>query len=611
VDITASDISSPSVPQFIDITGASENVITMRDGGRQYKVTVDAQGNVSVTRPGGTVGVDGNGSLSTSINKLQQKRNDQIMTCGTVSIGGQPYYVLGQGGVTGSYLFFAQDQMQRDQAAHAAHPDSAQPDEVPSLSGDVVKALMNGSTAAITGNPDLGVLPDGSKWHLEFDMTQRMWKVKKGAGDSKDDGAGGSKKPKKPKPGGGTTDPPSGSTGTTAGGDQPDPSTGSTDGAQTLEEAVAMAKTNNTWSETTGNNGFDAATRAQVRIMMSKAADGTKQYKVLFDPKFGVTPGNAYAVAWQDASIRTLGMRGVGKYIMLSYAVNDQKSYYYYDLANFVKYVKADKDHMSEPSGSYTNVGDAGINKAKDIVIVDDVLTKIMGVNPDPMIATIGKRLQGHLKAGQQYTISGTKDRLVLVIGEASWVIWPDDKEAGDKGTNAGMTGLRGPGTAMSLIGGATDQFREDIDMGSGRTAHRVQLTADKTAALYTGTEDENVDGKMTQPKVTYVMLDYKKNGLDSRSKPLPVFGGKDRFELPVGVHLESLANVEFEDAAQLVMLRGSSQEKGAIVAVKHTLPSDGLKDSKGNCGGTLLWWGAGLTKEKVQAACEGDGKLP
>lgn len=173
VDITAGDITSPSLPQFIDSSSPGQGEIVLHDGGRRYVVTVGSDGSVTLKRPGAADG--GPGSMATSIARLSAGRDSQIMNGVTVTIDGLPFYVLGQGGQAGSFLFFSQAQM-RDLPNGNAHPE---------LMGDVAQVIGDGTTSPIGGHPGLGRLLDGSAWHLEFDMQTRSWAVVAGPGDAK------------------------------------------------------------------------------------------------------------------------------------------------------------------------------------------------------------------------------------------------------------------------------------------------------------------------------------------------------------------------------------------------------------------------------------------
>ncbi|HXT00800.1 MAG TPA: hypothetical protein VN915_09020 [Elusimicrobiota bacterium] len=606
VDITQPDVGSPSATQWIDASKAGDTDIVFRDGGRHYTATVKPDGTVTLKRAGTNDGEGG--SISTNKDELSLKRDDQIASGGVVGIGQppQPYYVLGQGGQKGSFLFFPKSQIDAMRAAHDAgkHPDlNAHPD----LMGDVVQAGNDGAVP-IKGKPDLGSLPNGDPYHLEFDPSTRMWKVMPGKGDP---------------PAGAN---PAGSTATVTGSGGSGGTTGTVDQGtpKTLNDAIAAAKAGSpAWVEDDGNGGFDDASLGLIRIMSRKDNDGT-HFKALFDSSLGVrgnpkkgTKDNEFEFQVMNDNIRLNQIRGLKNYVVLDYSVGAQ----YYDVQNFANYVQ----HSNNADVSYSSSGgyDVGKKQMAEVTnadIVQDILTHYMGVKPsDAMIATVQSRIAEHSK-GKGFVISGSvADSLVMGVGEKDRQIWPDDIDAGDKGSNETMTGLRGPGTAVQVTGGERGEYATDPEIGNGRTAHLERT--ENNAALYSAEEDENQtrDGKPTVVTVPVwsIMIDYVNDtGRPSRTKALPVFGGgKNRYPLPdkETFHMQGLPNVKLPASTQLALVGGSTAKNGAIAAYRFAVPDKqgaaNVKDTKGNCGGVVLWWG-GVTKEKAQAACEKGGKL-
>jgi hypothetical protein len=591
VDITKGDISSPSATQFIDGSKAGDTDVFFRPDGRHYTVTVAMDGTVTVRRAGTEGSV---GTLSTSKADLTSRRDKQIRESGTVTIAGQPYYVLGQGGTKGSYLFFSKAAMDADPNGNA-HPD---------LMGEVSQVLGDGSTGPIKGQPPLGTLPDGSKWHLEFNLATRMWEVKPGAGTGVDDG-----KPKTPPststntatnpPAGGTTDQPTTTT------DPAAPTAAATSLQQMIDYATSdKATKSQVWVEDPTNKNFDADTLAKVRIM-SNTQDGMKHFKMLFDPSLGVT-GNAFEFNTASGNVRLLHVRGVKKYIALEYSTNAQ----YFDLPNFVNYLQASSGKSYVQAGSYSTQN-GQMQNVTSVDIMEDVLTHPLKVKKDnPMIATVRGRVAKNAKDAP-YVINGDTSTIYLGYGEVGMTVWPNEVVSGDKGNNDGLTGLRGPGTAVTITGGEPGDFKSSMDIGSGRTATLVKT--ENHAAIYVEDEDENVDGKATTVKTWSLMLEYTKNKLPSRSKALTVFGGTRRMPLPSGIHMQGLPGVDLPDSTQLMLLYGSTVENGAIAAYRNALPDSqggsNVRDKKGNCAGPVLWWGK-VTKDQAQAACEGDSKV-
>ncbi|MEK7383499.1 MAG: hypothetical protein AAB262_09460, partial [Elusimicrobiota bacterium] len=113
VDIT--DPKFPYGPQLVALKH-DETTFVLKSGGREYSLSVDANDQVVIKRPGGE-------GFSTSIETLARKRLDQVAGRGSVDIGGREYYVLGQGGVKGSLVFFSKaegDARKLDTEAFAA-----------------------------------------------------------------------------------------------------------------------------------------------------------------------------------------------------------------------------------------------------------------------------------------------------------------------------------------------------------------------------------------------------------------------------------------------------------------------------------------------------------
>ena len=601
VDITKPDITSPSPTQFIDASKPGDTDVVMHDGGRHYTVTVAADGSVTMKRAGTKDGEGG--SISTSKDELSSRRDDQIMSGGIVSIGqpGQPYYVLGQGGQKGSFLFFPQSVMdamkaQRDAGGHPnlnAHPD---------LMGDVVQASFDGAQQ-IKGKPDLGTLPNGDPYHLEFDLATRMWKVVKGQGDVK---------PVKPDPA-----TPANPANSANAANQANPANSATP-PKTLEKAIAAAKAPNddqtkVWAEDAGNDGFDDATRARIRIMSNSRSDGMTYFKVLFDPSLGVKNAqneSAFEFQAMNKDVPLLRVRGLKQYVALEYGTGTQ----YYGLQDFANYVQ----HTIDPSLSYSQAGSYAVSNGQmqDVAsadIVEDVLTHYLKAKPgDAMIKTIRDRITQYAN-GKGFVVNGDlKNALYMGVGEQGRTIWPNDIASGDKNTNEKMTGLRGPGTAVDVTGGQPGKFQKQMGLGSGRVSTLVK--AENNAAMYAATEEENVGGKVSEQKVWSFMFEYKKNKLPSRSTALAVFGsGKNRYMLPSNIHMQGLPGLNLPDSTQLMMEYGSNQENGAIAAYRFVMPDaqggQNARNKPGNCAGPVLWWGS-VTKEQAQAACESDSKI-
>lgn len=581
VDITAGDPNAPYKPTFIPMTQSGNSKVSLREGGRKYSLSIGMENGEHTV----TFGRAGGQGIVTSMEKLANARAEQASRGGIVSIpspDGPKFYAMGQGGENGSVLFFPKDDVDNRASIKDARYLR------PATMGNVSQLDADGLTVPMEGKPPMGKV-NGQPYHLEFDFTTKMWRVTPGEGD-KPAAVAKEGDPKAGQTADGQTPAPAGATGQ---------QTAAPEGA-TLEQVVALAKQAG-WNET-GNEEFSPEAKAKIRITsMVKGADG-RFFNVYFDPSLNV-PTNQYAFAQVLGKEPLKNIRGFKNYVVLQFP----KSAQYFPYADFAKYVSG-----TQVSPMIISPASGGMQNIKDVDVAIDVLKHLYGVNDQAMFKTIRERVAKHVKSGE-YLISGSSETLAVGLGKDRWTVWPDDVKLEDVGDNAGMTGLRGPGTAVSLVGAGRGPFKKDMDMPGNRTAALIE--GQDHAAIYKGKEDESLPtGEMKTADVWYLMVDYKKNGADARTKPLPVFGGQDRYALPKGYGMQGLEDVDLPDTAQLMLLHGSTQEKGAIAAYRTALPDaqggQNVKDKKGNCGGAVLWWG-GVTKQQAQKACETDSKVP
>ncbi|MDE2511907.1 MAG: hypothetical protein KGL74_12365, partial [Elusimicrobia bacterium] len=604
VDITPGDPNTPYAPTFIPMTQSGDSTVSLRDGGRKYKVSIGMSGSehtVSFARPDGQ-------ALTTSMEKLAMARADQAASGGIVNIpspDGPKFYAIGQGGANGSVLFFPKDDV--DNRASSSDPRYLRPVAM----GNVTRIDNDGLTAPMDGHPDIGKI-DGKPYHFEFDNSSKSWKVVDGEGD----------KPA-PLPTATAAAPgsPAAGTPTDQTGDQTDQTT--VPEGSTLEQALALAAKAG-WTEVASNKELSDEARAKIRIMtiVKKTGNNSNRYfNVFFDNSMGV-PGNQYAFALTVGNQPLKNIRGFGNYVILEYPNAKQ----YFDYNDLAAYVQQKESHpiIMDPKVGMQNVTDVGMAL--------DMLSHYFGLSASELAKLkdpkdgLAARVAAHSQ-GKGYVINGNGSLIYLAAGDAGMEIWPTLIKSGDNGDNSGMTGLRGPGTAVTVVGGERAEFKPTMEMAGNHTAKLIKESDDKHIALYAGKEDESLPkGVIKTSEVVYLMTDYlsgeytgdaakdKAAAAPARTKPLPVFGGESRLALPGSYALQSLADVVLPDSTQLMLLHGSTAAKGAIAAYRFVLPDaqggQNAKDKAGNCGGAVIWWG-GVTKEQAQKACETDSKTP
>lgn len=181
------------------------------------------------------------------------------------------------------------------------------------------------------------------------------------------------------------------------------------------------------WAEDEGNKGFDAETRAKVRIL-SNNQHGMKHYLVVFHPSLGVHD-NRFEFAPMVQNVRLLQIRGVGKYLATEYSTSAQ----YFDLRNFANYVQHvyDADLQYQMAGSYS-AGNGQMQNVTDVEIAADVLTHDLKVDAaDPMLPAIRERAKKNAKA-EAYVLNGDRRTIYLGFGEVGMTIWPAERRSGD-----------------------------------------------------------------------------------------------------------------------------------------------------------------------------------
>ncbi|MBI3564275.1 MAG: hypothetical protein HY079_03655 [Elusimicrobia bacterium] len=570
VDITPGDRDTPTGVRYLDISHTSKQTITFREGGRPYTVEVKPNGDVSLAREG----MDGGATMTTTIQTLMDDRNRQIMASGTVKIpekDGRTYYVLGQGGAKGSVMFFPADDVRADPHGEA-HP---------ALMGDISQVIGDGSTAPVSGKPDLGKLRNGDGYHLEYDERTHGWAVKPGPGDppptaKKDEPAA--------KPGqtpGGTTAP------------------GGAADASTLEQAIALAKASG-WVESDElNSGFSPEARAKIRLMTSDNA-GKTGFNAVFDPSMKV-PGNQSPIIIPSMELKNV--RGLGDLVILTFPTMSQ----YYDYNAFAKFLVGDK--TAQPRYIWT--AESGVQDADSVELMLDMFAHHYPKVDPKLEGTVRQRIAKYAPSGG-YHLSGKPVRVNLKVGDdVTREIWPRDiPKPSETGSNAGLTQQKGPGTVYTLAGGPDNgPFPASVSDGNWT---RAQADEKSGIALYSG-EETSLDGKggSIQRKRWAIMVRYQKDSGTSRSKLITIFGegaDPDYFAKPKDLNMAGLAGQKLGDTAVLRMFTDSSDEGGGVAAYRNPSSAANARDPKANCVGPVLWWG-NLTKALAQTACETDGK--
>lgn len=383
VDIT--DPSAPSLPVFIALN-ATQSEFVFPGKSRHYKFSA-AGGVFTISGEGGQAALQGDVADLLSDRVAQIK--DSCARFGTATLGGKAYCVLGQGGAHGSFLFFAQSDLDND--PRSLHP---------ALMGDVTVARSDDSAASLGGKPDLGAV-DGKPYHLE--MVDGVWLVKDGPGDKP-----GAKPDDKDSPGGPAS---------------PD----AKPSADFQTEIDGQKSGDGGWEECGGSNcdnNFDPAVQAKVHILANKNGS----FLVLFDKKaldlhMGEKNANGRVFS-ADQNIAKV--RGFKTYVVVEYKTS-------------VVYVAYDHFDRFDDDAAKMQFANDGLVNVGDVEVAADMLTKYAQPTlGDADVQKIRDRVAKHVKSGFDYVLTSEENqsthkpgvRMGFKNDQESWWVWPNESRA-------------------------------------------------------------------------------------------------------------------------------------------------------------------------------------
>ncbi|NNN05414.1 MAG: hypothetical protein HKL90_05900 [Elusimicrobia bacterium] len=600
------DITDPAhiyAPAFVPInTGKTTiSVYGGQDSGapitRNYELTVGADGTITLARPKTQ---DGQGSAAKfSPSELATLRANQVATQGgQVSIDGKSYYVLGQGGATGSYLFF--DKSLIDARGNGGNPLLLRP---AAIADGVEKVDADGLSVPASGKkPDMGTFYNSATgaqdpYHLQFNQASGQWEVKPGPGDPP------------PAPPSSSTDTAhmnaAALTGGKAGGGNGGPSTASGQCG-----AAACGDFTDSYTGRDGNADFDAADLARVHLMKSKTEANT--FYLVFAKGLVKTHGQAPAdsplVFGPNVLPGLTGARGFEDQIAFEQAKGQDVTVSYYPISAILAQYNDGKTFAPAQYDTGNNV----ISGAPDIdVAIDIVATYSQGITDAQgkavayqaaaqAIAANFKKIEAQLGDGG-YMVSGSLDgkqtsgTLRVMPDDKSkpfFEIWPVEKTVPRDATSSGT----GTGTAFEMADVSALSGDHSFEPGF----KQADDAKNPNAALY-----EVDDGSWS------VVFRMQREDADSktthlvRSANIPLQGDIAQWMKDGGVQLQGL------QAAAPVPINNSKivffgdATKGAYVVYRDAVPSpdnSNIKNAKKNCAGPVIW--RGMTLAEAQAVC-------
>ncbi len=574
VDITPNDPNTPYLPKLIPLTQSGASTFALKDGGRKYDLSVtqkDGDTQISFAREGGK-----GTAIATSLRGLELARADQAASGGTVSIGGKSYYVLGQGGAHGSVLLFSKSGLDAARAAvqsGAANPAILRPDAM----ADVSQVDQDGVTVPIPGHPDLGTL-DGKPYHLEFDNDLKIWKTVPGKGDQ----------PAPPK--------------TAAAAPGAAPGAGPAPTADRVDAATQMAG----WDPGDYNDGFDDQTKQLIRIAAAKASGALEFHAAFFGPAkdWAASEGVGPVVGLAAGSVTKL--YGFHSFVVERIVQGGQTTDRFFSVRQFVDLFK--QGSTADNLGAMVT-SDAGMSMQGIIgkELAAYILSDMMKASDGTVRKFLTNAAAAEKKIGAEYVINGSAATLVLANEKNTYQVLPDLTAPGQVGSNDGLSGLKGPGSVFSLVGGPGLDFPAKLAGDGGSDWVLGAQSADKKAAVYKGTEKQTVGGAAKTVEAWGLMFTFNTPGGMSRTPaPIPVFGDKGslRMKPPSSYTLGSVPPaVALGSNALIEMYKGSTSAKGAVAVYKYPAndPAN-AKDPKGRCVAPVLWWG--MTADQAKADC-------
>ena len=594
------DITDPAhiyAPAFVPI-GTGKTTISVyggHDGGapitRNYELTVGPDGTITLARPKTQ---DGQGGVAKfSPGELATLRANQVAAQGgQVSIDGKNYYVLGQGGATGSYLFF--DKSMIDARGNGGNPLLLRPAAV----ADGVETVdADGMSVPASGKkPDMGTFYNPATgaqdpYHLQFNQASGQWEVKPGPGDPP------------PAPPGSSTD-----TAHTSAAVKPDANTNTsaTAGASTCgkDKCAYFA---DSYTKQDANHDFDKADVKRVAIM--KDMDQPNTFDLVFAAgQVQATAGAASNVLVYSAQTMKglVGIRGLEDKLVFELVQGNDLTVMYYSIDNILAQYN---DKATPVSASY-DTGDNVVSNASMIIVLDLLhfyVKDVTGADGKPVsfldaAETIAKNFDSHQAqlSGKGYVISGSfdgtqkKNTLRLMPDDKSlpyWEIWPDNKEVSRDPISTGT----GTGTAIDLSMGISS-LGSDAPLDTTRKWVLVDDPKKPSAALYQDGDSWSVEFRMQREGAGVVRTDniVLQGDIASWMK-----------SAPAQVHLQGLENARPIPINTGKIVFFGDDTKGAYVVYRDAVPSpdnSNIQNTKANCAGPVIW--RGMSKAQAQAVC-------
>ncbi len=604
------DITDPAhiyAPAFVPI-GTGKTTISVyggHDGGapitRNYELTVGPDGTITLARPKTQ---DGQGGVAKfSPGELATLRANQVAAQGgQVSIDGKNYYVLGQGGATGSYLFF--DKSMIDARGNGGNPLLLRPAAV----ADGVETVdADGMSVPASGKkPDMGTFYNPATgaqdpYHLQFNQASGQWEVKPGPGDPP------------PAPPGSSTDTAHVSAAAAAGANTS--TTGGAGGAGGPAAAAspcgaaACGDFKDAYTGRDGNADLDQVDLAKVHIMKDKNQANT--FYLVFAKGLvqahGQAPADSPLVFGPSVLPGLIGARGLDDQIVFEQKKGQDLTVSYYPISAILAQYNEGKTFNPALYDTGNNVisGAPAIDVALDVVVTySQGITDASGKPVDYKTAAEAivanfKKIEAKLGDGG-YMVSGSLDgkqtgnnTLRVMPDDKSlpyFEIWPEAKTVARDATSSGT----GTGTAFQMADVSTlsgdHSFAPGFKLADDAKNPNAALYVDDGGDWSVVLRMNRAEGGKTYPV---------------RSANIPLQGGIAQWMKAGGVKLQGLQGVGPVSINNSKIVFFGDDTKGAYVVYRDAVPSpdnSNIQNAKANCAGPVIW--RGMSKAQAQAVC-------
>ena len=580
------DITNPNkiFGQRFPFTSSGDLLVALGGTGKyEYTLSVNTDGDGRSHIDFGRAGVkpskpgepEAPGMISTSIEKLLLERSEQAKElANVVTVGGEDFYVVPQGGAKGALVMLPKDAVDNGTMANARKTLR------PQLYAEIAQRGSEGNAVNIKykDGARLGRV-SGEDFCLTYSDKAKLWEIKSGC------------KGDEPK----VQESTEGGEGGTGGGGKRD-SKDSDGSDQTIAALEALAlKTNSCEKkEDADTKDLDDDLKDKFGVFTCKdEASGLPKLLLLVPKK--IEPSQQLIYNREADFVRA---RFYKHYVLLQ----KKNGAEYWDLNKrngtiFLQSGTVDFDKKGPGMSARNFLNDELL---LDVILMhlDERKIKAEDFNPDAVVERVKKRV-----GAKSYSISAgvgaKKIQIDLTVGGKSFEVWPGDmvSEAGKANTG--------------LMGSEDAEIPDSLQIDSAHTTEVFKKQAD--IALFRSVPNKEASD---QDEKYYLIFRYNTKVDGSikvqRTKEFEVFRPEEDLRKPDHFEMAALVGAadEVKDPSLAAYGRvpGSNDERGVIrITQNRNISGEGIRDKKANCAGPVLWWGITGGRKEALEICQKD----